>query len=62
MVRNSIIYNFWRPTRLSVSLGNVLVTLHFHDEPAHDGNGASLYTIDLKHFKPLKAHGLKLFE
>jgi predicted nucleic acid-binding protein len=25
-------------------------------------NGASLYTLDLKHFKPLKAHGLKLFD
>ena len=25
-------------------------------------NGASLYTMDLKHFKPLKAHGLKLFD
>jgi predicted nucleic acid-binding protein len=25
-------------------------------------NGASLYTLDLKHFKPLRAHGLKLFD
>ena len=24
-------------------------------------NGADLYTFDLKHFNPLKAHGLKLF-
>lgn len=24
-------------------------------------NGASLYTLDLKHFQPLKTHGLKLF-
>jgi predicted nucleic acid-binding protein len=24
-------------------------------------NGARLYTQDLKHFKPLKAHGLRLF-
>ena len=25
-------------------------------------NGASLYTLDLRHFKPLRAHGLKLFD
>lgn len=25
-------------------------------------NGASLYTLDLKHFEPLRAHGLKLFD
>jgi predicted nucleic acid-binding protein len=25
-------------------------------------NGASLYTMDVKHFKPLKAHGLKLLD
>ena len=25
-------------------------------------NGASLYTLDSKHFKPLRAHGLKLFD
>ena len=24
-------------------------------------NGASFYTMDLSHFKPLKSHGLKLF-
>ena len=25
-------------------------------------NGATLYTLDLKHFKHLRAHGLKLFD
>jgi predicted nucleic acid-binding protein len=25
-------------------------------------NGASLFTMDLRHFKPLKPHGLKLFD
>jgi len=25
-------------------------------------NGASLYILDLRHFKPLRAHGLKLFD
>ncbi len=25
-------------------------------------HGASLYTLDLRHFKPLRAHGLKLFD
>jgi len=25
-------------------------------------NGATLYTLNLRHFKPLRAHGLKLFD